>query len=44
MDAEVLGVPAGAQVVVQGQENLRDGDKVRVEQLQTAEAAMGGGS
>jgi hypothetical protein len=29
---------------VQGQENLRDGDKVRVEQLQTAEARSSGGS
>lgn len=38
-NAEVRGIPAGAQVVVQGQENLRDGDKVRVEQLQTAETA-----
>jgi HlyD family secretion protein len=43
-NAEVRGVPAGAQVVVQGQENLRDGDKVRVEQLQTAEARSSGGS
>jgi len=43
-NAEVRGVPVGAQVVVQGQENLRDGDKVRVEQLQTAEAATSGGS
>ncbi|MCS6829826.1 MAG: efflux RND transporter periplasmic adaptor subunit [Armatimonadota bacterium] len=43
-NAEVRGVPAGAQVVVQGQENLRDGDKVRVEQLQTAEATTAGGS
>ena len=43
-DAEVRGIPPGAQVVVQGQENLRDGDKVRVEQLQTAEAATTGGS
>lgn len=44
MNAEVRGIPAGAQVVVQGQENLRDGDKVRVEQLQTAEAGTAGGS
>jgi len=43
-NAEVRGLPPGAQVVVQGQENLRDGDKVRVEQLQTAEAATSGGS
>jgi len=42
--AEVRGIPAGAQVVVQGQENLRDGDKVRLEQLQTAEAAAASGS
>ncbi|GIV21798.1 MAG: hypothetical protein KatS3mg023_3549 [Armatimonadota bacterium] len=44
VNAEVRGIPAGAQVVVQGQENLRDGDKVRVEPLQTAEAASAGGS
>lgn len=43
-NAEVRGIPAGAQVVVQGQENLRDGDKVRVEQLQTAEATPTSGS
>lgn len=43
-NAEVRGISPGAQVVVQGQENLRDGDKVRVEQLQTAEATTTGGS
>ncbi len=43
-NAEVRGVRSGAQVVVQGQENLRDGDKVRVEQLQTAEATTASGS
>jgi HlyD family secretion protein len=43
-NAEVRGVPVGALVVVQGQENLRDGDTVRVEPLQTAEAAVSGGS
>lgn len=44
LNAEVRGISAGAQVVVQGQENLRDGDKVRVEQLQTAEATATTGS
>lgn len=44
LNAEVRGISAGAQVVVQGQENLRDGDKVRVEQLQTAEATATSGS
>ncbi len=43
-DAEVRGIKSGAQVVVQGQENLRDGDKVRVEQLQTAEVTSASGS
>lgn len=43
-DAEVGGVRAGDQVVVQGQENLHDGDKVRVEPLQTVEARAAGGS
>lgn len=37
-NAEVHGIRAGATVVVQGQENLRDGDKVRTEPLQTVEA------
>lgn len=44
LNAEVSGIPAGAQVVVQGQENLREGDKVRVEELQTADAATASGS
>lgn len=44
LNAEVRGISAGAQVVAQGQENLRDGDKVRVEQLQTAEATATSGS
>ena len=36
---QVTGLPAGSQVVVDGQQNLRDGVKVKVEALKTAIAA-----